>query len=183
MLQEHLVDTPVHHEDTFILSITGSDYSKMHASRLLESTLEGFMLNAPKGVSRIMFLRNILVKPLGLRTSPLGCPVSSLLSEDASNLFADQYPVLSQRVNDTNTFAQVVLGADDKHLKFRACVSAEIIDNDNIEFTLGNRVHCNNLFGRFYMHLINYVHRHYISPTMLRRAVDYVVLQENLNIK
>ena len=177
LLLEHLSDVHVHHEDTFTITISDSNFKNHNAHQLLEVMLEGFLMNTPRGVSKLMMMRNILVKPLGLRTSPLGCPVSSLLSNDTSNLFAGQYPVLDQRINKTDTLAQVVLGANDKHLKFRSCVSVEIINNKQIIFSLGNRVHCKNLFGRFYMSVIDYVHRHYISPTMLRRSVDYVIAQ------
>jgi len=43
---------------------------------------------------------------------------------------------------------------------------------------LGTRVHCKNFFGRFYMAAIDYVHRHYVTPTMLRLAVEYAMVQE-----
>lgn len=57
-----------------------SPFTQAGATALLASVSQGFLHNAPGGVSRLMALRNVLVKPLGLRTSPLGCPVSSLLS-------------------------------------------------------------------------------------------------------
>lgn len=125
-----------------------------------------------------MALRNVLVKPLGLRTSPLGCPVSSLLSPDTSNLFANRYPVLGQSINAADTRAEVILGANDKHLLFRSCVSVEVVDNHHVDVMLGTRVHCKNLFGRFYMSAIDYVHRRYVTPTMLRLAVEYAMVQE-----
>lgn len=131
--------------DTFFLSVTGIDLKGTGASQLLAQVLEGFLLNAPSGVSTLMALRNVLVKPLGLRTSPLGCPVSSLLSPKNDNLFANQYPVLDQDVN--------------------------------AEIALGTRVSCKNLFGRAYMTAIDSVHRRYIAPAILRRAVDYAIVQ------
>ncbi len=136
-------------------------------------------MNAPQGVSRLMMFRNMIVKPLGLRTSPLGCPVSSLLSDDMRNLFANKFPVLDQKIEEDGAMAQVILGADDKHLRFRSCVGVEVTDQHNVKITLGTRVHCKNMFGRFYMLIIDYVHRHYITPTMLRRASDYVISQLN----
>lgn len=177
LLLGHLADKDVHHEDTFLLSIQGFDFKGLTASQLLGMLLDGFLMNAPKGVSRLMMIRNVLVKPLGLRTSPLGCPVSSLLSEDTSNLFADQYPVWEQKVNKEDAQAQVMLGANDKHLQFRSCVGVEVVGQNHIKVTLGTRVHCKNLFGRLYMAVIDYVHRHYITPTMLRQAADYVISQ------
>lgn len=178
LLLEQLADLRVHHQDTFRLRVTGANFGQASATHLLAAVLEGFLLNAPSGVSSLMALRNVLVKPLGLRTSPLGCPVSSLLSPDTSNLFANRYPVLAQNVNGADTRAQVILGANDKHLLFRSCVSVEVVDKHHVDVTLGTRVHCKNLFGRFYMAAIDYVHRHYVTPTMLRLAVEYAMVQE-----
>jgi hypothetical protein len=153
------------------------DFGDFDAARIMELVLEGFLVNAPHGVSRLMMIRNLLVRPLGLRTSPLGCPVSSLLSDDRSNLFAGQYPVLYQSVSADGSIAQVVLGAKDKHLIFRSCVGVEIVGPQHVQIALGTAVKCKNLFGRFYMAAISVVHRKYISPTMMRRAADYLVSQ------
>ncbi|UUZ57171.1 DUF2867 domain-containing protein [Massilia sp. H-1] len=121
-----------------------------------------------------MAFRNVLVKPIGLRTSPLGCPVSSLLSPDTSNLFMpSRFPVLDQSVDAHNLRAQVILGANDKHLVFRSCVGVTIIDGSRVQFTLGTRVRCKNLFGRFYMAAIDRVHRAYVTPMMLSTAVGH----------
>lgn len=177
LLQKQLTGKALHHEDTFLLSLPGLNIQSLKSKELLAFLLEGFLVNAPKNVSRLMMLRNIIVKPLKLRTSPLACPVSSLLSTDTTNLFAEQYPVLDQHVNEANSHAQVILGANDKHLEFRTCISVEILSSDNIKITLGNRVHCKNLFGKFYMFVIDYVHRHYIVPMTLRRATDYLIFQ------
>lgn len=177
LLRQHLNDVHIHHEDTFSLSVVRIDVKETSASKLLAALLEGFLLNAPRGVSRLMAIRNVLVKPLGLRTSPLGCPVSSLLSPRADKMFANQYPVLDQSVNAEDTRAQVILGANDKHLSFRSCVGVEIIGPERVEFTLGTRVACKNLFGKFYMAVVDPVHRQYITPTMLRLAVDYAITQ------
>lgn len=178
LLVHQLSGLPIHHDDTFSLRVEGVNFKGASAAQLLSMVLEGFLLNAPSGVSNLMALRNVLVKPMGLRTSPLGCPVSSLLSPDTSNLFAGRYPVLDQSVDTANRRAQVVLGANDKHLMFRSCVGVEIVDDHHIDVTLGTRVHCKNLFGRFYMAAIDYVHRRYVTPTMLRLAVEYAVVQE-----
>ena len=119
----------------------------------------------------MMAFRNWLVRPLGLRTSPLGCPVSSLLSPDKSNLFAQRFPVLDQETANDNTRVQVLLGANDKHLIFRSCVGVTMLPHGRVQFTLGTRVRCKNAFGRFYMAAINRVHRTYVTPVMLSRAV------------
>jgi len=166
-----------HHNDSFAMMLGAKRFAAMPASEILELILEGFLNNAPRGVSRLMMIRNLLVAPLGLRTSPLGCPVSSLLSADRRNLFAGQYPVLDQSVDDTKGIAQVLLGANDKHLTFRSCVSVEKVEGGDVQLMLGTSVWCKNLFGRFYMAVISQVHRRYISPEMLRRAADYARLK------
>lgn len=178
LLLKQFAEEPFEHGDTFSLTVTSANLRGASASKLLVDVLEGFLLNPPDGVSRLMALRNVLVKPMGLRTSPLGCPVSSLLAPHADNMFAGQYPVMDQLVDPTDARAQVILGANDKHLQFRSCVGVHLINDHQAEITLGTRVRCKNWFGRFYMALINRVHRAYITPTMLRLAVEYALANE-----
>ena len=159
------------HQDTFRLTVRGQGYSRLSAQQLLAEVLEGFLVARPAGVSWLMGLRNVLVRPLKLRTSPLGCPVSSLLSQQQGRLFAGRYPVLDASTDDDDLRSQVVLGADDRHLVFRSCVGVQVVSDSQIDFTLGTRVRYSNLFGRLYMSLIDRVHRGYVTPAMLRNAV------------
>lgn len=179
LLRQHLSPRDTHHKDTFMISVNGMDFGDLKAGQILELLLEGFLNNAPRGVSRLMMIRNVLVRPIGLRTSPLGCPVSSLLSDDRTHLFADRYPVLDQHVAEDGSHAQVVLGAWDKHLIFRSCIGVERVGPNHVNLTLGTAVRCKNLFGHFYMSAISLVHRKYISPTMILRAADYLVSKIN----
>jgi len=175
LLRKELTDRRVHHEDRFTLTLPAASLGPLRgagAAELLAAFLEGFLANRPVGVARLMSLRNVLVRPLKLRTSPLGCPVSSLLSEPTMGVFAGRFPVRSQEVSAR--LAQVILGADDKHLVFRSCVAVEHIDDERVEFSLSTRVACKNLFGRFYMAMISATHRKYIAPAMLEYAVDAV---------
>lgn len=169
LLQEQVPER--HHQDTFRLTVRGRGYSHLSSQQVLAEVLEGFLVARPTGVSWLMRLRNVLVKPLKLRTSPLGCPVSSLLSQQQGRLFAGRYPVLDSRTDDDDMRSQVVLGADDRHLVFRSCVGVQVVSDSQIDFTLGTRVRYSNLFGRLYMSLIDRVHRGYIAPAMLRNAV------------
>lgn len=70
LLRQHIVAGEAHHEDTFMISLKGLEFGDLNAAQILELLLEGFLNNAPQGVSRLMMIRNILVMPLGLRTSP-----------------------------------------------------------------------------------------------------------------
>lgn len=162
-----------HHQDTFVLGLDDAGLDGLSATTLLSALLDGFIANPPPGVTHLMAFRNVLVKPLGLRTSPLGCPVSSLLSTSGGPRFMNRYPVFEQRIDASDTFAQVILGADDKHLRFRSCVSVRIRGPRQIELSLGTRVECTNLFGHAYMAVVDHFHRSYASPTMLRAATEH----------
>ncbi len=175
LLLDQFTDQTFHHEDTFSLTMDLADFDQTNASSLLSAVLDGFLSNPPPSVARMMAFRNFLVRPLGLRTSPLGCPVSSLLSPDKKMLFANRFPVLDQAIDEHNRRAQVVLGANDKHLLFRSCVGVKLLGHSRVEFTLGTRVRCKNVFGRFYMAAINRVHRAYVTPVMLSRAVEHAM--------
>lgn len=164
------------HEDSFEVTLRASSLHGVTAPAVLADVLEGFLLNRPTGVSWLMQLRNVLVKPLRLRTSPLGCPVSSLLSTERCSLFQDKYPVLEQSVDSCGLQAQVLLGADDRHLRFRSCVGVRM-QGDTVHITLATRVQCRNWFGRMYMASIHQVHRRYVSPAMLGMAAEYAVAQ------
>lgn len=174
LLRLQLNDGPVHHQDTFLVSMIDPILSKIGAHGLLAGLLDGFLQNPPSGVSYLMALRNLLVRPLGLRTSPLGCPVSSLLWPQRDNLFDGRFPVHDQLTSTDDQRCQVVLGADDKHLLFRSCIGIALA-GDRIDFTLGTRVRFKNGFGRFYMAMIDHVHRGYIAPAMLRQAIDHLL--------
>lgn len=162
-------------EDLFEVVLDPREDGALPAPALLSAVLQGFLDNRPLGVSRLMALRNGLVKPLGLRTSPLGCPVSSLLAADPALRFDARFPVLDQRIAADGSAAEVLLGADDRHLAFRSVVAVRRHADGRVACALGTRVRTRNPFGRAYMALIRRVHHHYIAPTMLRLAVDHAV--------
>jgi len=174
LLRTQLADA-FDHEDCFTLALDAADVGPASAGTLLEAVLDGFLRNRSTGVTALMRLRNVLVYPLRLRTSPLGCPVSSLLGPCAAQQFAGRFPVLAQDADLFGTRAQVILGADDRHLRFRSCVAVEKAADGGAVVTLATRVQYLNWFGRLYMALIERVHRGYIAPTMLRLAVDHAV--------
>lgn len=157
------------HEDAVAIDIDPAELPERTVSGMLARVLEGFLENRPVAVGRMMQVRNVLVKPLGLRTSSLGCPVSSLLGA-CPQTFAGRFPVLDQRI-DGDARAEVLLGADDRHLQFRSIVGVERLTDGRLRIVLATRVRTRNAFGRAYMALIERTHRHYIAPTMLRMAV------------
>ena len=171
LLRAQLVDRPLHHEDRFTLAVPSHGLPARDAAAWLALVLDGFLARRPRGVSRMMAVRNLLVRPLGLRTSSLGCPVSSLLSTDDGARFAGRFPVHAAEVAADGRRAQVILGADDKHLVFRSCVAVRLRDDGFVEFELSNRIACRNAFGRFYLAVIDWPHRRFIAPAMLAHAI------------
>ncbi|HLT44787.1 MAG TPA: DUF2867 domain-containing protein [Luteimonas sp.] len=169
-----------HHQDLVTLLLPAD--ADRQAQALLADVLEGFLANRPAGVSWLMRLRNVLVRPLRLRRSPLGCPVSSLLSQDRERLFAGRYPVLGQHVSVDRRRAEVLLGADDRHLSFRSCVGVEHT-SEGLRITLGTRVRCRNAFGRAYMAIIEGTHRRYVAPVMLEMAVAHALQRDEAPLR
>jgi len=174
LLWRHLNDGAVHYKDTFQVSVVDCRLAQMGSRALLTGLLEAFLHHPPESVTCLMALRNLAVKPLGLRTSPLGCPVSSLLSPQQENLFAGRFPVRDQQRDGIDQRCQVVLGANDKHLLFRSCVGVAIA-GDRIDITLGTRVRCRNRFGHLYMALVDQVHHRHVGPALLRQAVGQLL--------
>ena len=174
LLCDHLPEGQSH-QDWFEMPLHRDELPALPATTVLAAMLEGFLVTRPAGVAWMMAVRNVLVAPLRLRTSPLGCPVSSLLAVDPPQRFAGRYPVLDQRIDADGRRAQVLLGADDRHLRFRTCVGVERLATGDWRVTMGTRVHCLNTFGRVYMAMIEGVHQGYISPALLRPAGHYAV--------
>jgi hypothetical protein len=168
-----------HHRDLYRVRLHDPALARRGAQALLADLLDAFLQHPAHGVSALMWLRNQLVRPLQLRRSPLGCPVSSLLASEAPERFAGQYPVLAQSNLPGNRDIAVLLGADDRHLRFRSCVCVRIVDHTQVEVVFGTQVHCRNLFGRFYLRTIDAVHRRYVAPTMLRTALQAVLAQQH----
>lgn len=177
LLQQALAGD-VDHEDYTTLTLPPRSIGSRSAAAVLESVLDGFVHNPPPSVGRLMALRNVLVAPLQLRTSPLGCPVSSLLSDAPGERFAQRFPVHAQSRSPDDRSAEVLLGADDRHLRFRSCVRVQLLDDGAAVVALGTRVRTHNHFGRLYMAAINRVHRRHVSPAMLRMAVAHALAPE-----
>ncbi|MCF7221234.1 DUF2867 domain-containing protein [Marilutibacter chinensis] len=163
------------HQDWFALELPSGTMPEADVERIMACMLEGFVCNQAASVTGLMAFRNVLVRPLGLRTSRLGCPASSLLSEGpCRQRFDGRFPVLDVRREESGRWVEVLLGADDRHLSFRSCVRVERMTDGTTRFGLGTRVRPTNLFGRLYIAMITRTHRRHVAPTMLRSAVAHV---------
>lgn len=182
LLSRQFLGKVIDHQDHFSVLLRNNQITNLKSTELLTRLLASFVESPSGGVSLLMKMRNVLVKPFGLRTSPLGCPVSSLLSEEKQQTFARQFPVLDERISDDSKQSQVILGADDKHLSFRSCVMVDKLDDGSIRFSLSTRVVCRNLFGRIYLALIERVHLSYVAPKMLSTAIHAMLAKEYLHV-
>jgi hypothetical protein len=102
------------------------------------------VLHGPRWIDALTRLRNILVKPFGLKTSGEGA--------SAPHGMIGLFPVLSE------TPERLIAGFDDYHLDFRVVVdvAGEAAER---RVTLTTLVRTNNLLGRIYLTLIVPFHK------------------------
>jgi len=113
------------------------------------------LLKSPGWVNALGKLRDILVKPFGLKTE------NDIKTEQAGNHEFDFAPVI-YRSNE-----EIVMGMNDKHLYFRLSV-LKIVHQSGSQVFLTTIVRFNNVGGRIYFALIRLFHG-LIVRTMLRR--------------
>jgi hypothetical protein len=171
LLQRQFAGETVQHSDAFELLFRPVD-KQATPKQLLAAVLHGFVDNRPPIATALMRLRNTLVRPLRLRTSSLACPVSSLLGKECDNMF-DDFPVFDSVADESR--AEVVLGADDRHVRFRTAVSVAKVGNGQTRLSMSTKLITLNAFGRFYLAAIDVPHRKLISPQIMRFAVAHLI--------
>ncbi|MBI5265382.1 MAG: DUF2867 domain-containing protein [Bradyrhizobium sp.] len=112
------------------------------------------MLMGPRWIGALMRLRNIIVAPLGLKTSGEQGPSPGGL--------IGMFPVVSE------TPERVVAGFNDVHLDFRVVVDVAPIEGGR-QVTATTLVLTHNPFGRTYLALVLPFHRR-IVRSMLRQV-------------
>lgn len=114
------------------------------------------LLKAPAWVNALGTLRDLLLKPFGLKTA------SDIKREESGNRSEfDFAPILYQ------SDKEIVMGMNDKHLYFRLSVLKNT-HRENSEVFLTTIVRFNNLGGRIYFTLIRLFHG-LIVRNMLKR--------------
>ena len=108
----------------------------------------------PRWVEALLNLRNLIVAPLGLKTSGDG--------EPSSGGVIGLFPVLSE------TPERLVAGFDDSHLDFRVVVDV-VSAGSGQQVTATTLVLTHNPLGRIYLAVILPFHR-LIAPTLLRQV-------------
>ncbi|MGY3147919.1 hypothetical protein ACVWYQ_004918 [Bradyrhizobium sp. USDA 3397] len=116
------------------------------------------VLNGPRWIDALLRLRNILVRPFGLKTSGEGAP--------APRGMIGLFPVLSE------TPEQLVAGFDDSHLDFRIVIDVSG-DAASRQVTSTTLVRTHNRLGRTYLALIMPFHK-LVVRNMMGRIVESV---------
>ncbi|MGY3032201.1 hypothetical protein ACVIIV_001371 [Bradyrhizobium sp. USDA 4354] len=116
------------------------------------------VLNGPRWIDALLRLRNVLVRPFGLKTSGEGVP--------APGGMIGLFPVLSE------TPERLVAGFDDSHLDFRVVVdvSGNAASRHVTSTTL---VRTHNLLGSTYLTIIMPFHK-LVVRNMMGRIVEPV---------
>ncbi len=133
--------------DAFCIEIGDRDLDARRAA-------ERMMARQPRWAEALLSLRNLLVAPLGLKTSGAGPGVP----RDMIGIF----PVVSQTPN------RLVAGFNDRHLDFRVVVDVSA-PGDIRQVTATTVVKTHNRLGRAYLALIMPFHR-LIVPALLRQV-------------
>ena len=113
--------------------------------------------SAPWWVDALMTLRNAVVKCFGLKTGDMS-------KEEAMRRFSLSNPDLGGFKIYEHSDCEVILGADDKHLDFRASL---LLERDSRRMILTTVVRLNNWLGRAYFVPVSFFHP-IIVKAMLR---------------
>lgn len=133
--------------DAYRVVVDGSAVSARRAA-------EKIFAPGPWWAKTLLALRNILVRPFGLKTSAEGEPAPSGM--------VGMFPVVSE------TSDRLVAGLNDNHLDFRVVVDVAPCDCGQ-EITATTLVKTHNWLGRIYLAIVLLFHR-LIVRNMLQRA-------------
>lgn len=111
----------------------------------------------PKWVQFLFIIRQFLVKCIGLKPLPRQEPIAGVQTGSTIGFFT-VYTIENQ---------EIILGADDSHLNFRAVITDTREPQYNIKVTTLVQYHNNK--GRYYMALIKPFHR-LVVKNMVRQA-------------
>jgi len=113
----------------------------------------------PKWAQGLIWLRNLIVGPFGLKTGNDGMHVPSIVDPD--NLQIGD-TILVFRI-ETITKNEIILGEDDRHLDFRISI---FVGPDG--YYLTTWVHRHNLFGKIYLAVIMPFHKLIVADAVRR---------------
>jgi hypothetical protein len=139
----------IHYIDSFCIEIENTkNYSVDYLLALLFSSSPGW-------IKKLSKLRNILVKPFGLRTGALPEPKTS----DTSLQYNIGERAVFFSVIDRSE-SEIVMAEDDKHLYFRASLFVEKVSDQNYaKVYLTTLVQFHNIGGKLYFTPVKPFHK------------------------
>lgn len=135
--------------DRYVLTTDGLALTAIGAA-------ERVLGRTPRWVGWLMLLRNLAVRPFGLKTGV----ERDVLPEGRVGIF----PLISQAPG------RIVLGLDDRHLDFRLLVEVNDLGAGRQEVAASTIVKTHNLLGRTYLAVVKPFHR-IIVPAMLAQVL------------
>jgi hypothetical protein len=141
---------PLDYADAFCVRLSeGSDLSMTELAYNIFGKVELY----PVYVRFLLWLRDFLVKPLGLHTA------DELDEIEDKSEWLGFFRIYQCSENE------IILGADDKHLDLRVSFLRTVSDNKTF-LTVSTFVRLNNLLGKIYFGVIKYFHRIIVPDTM-----------------
>lgn len=137
----------------------------------VEDVVKTFFSTFSGWVNRLMHVRNILVKPFGLKSDE-----STIVKNDYKNFRGVKGETIDFFQVFDRTTDEVMLGADDKHLDARLSFILKK-NNDKYSIILTTTVHYNNMLGRIYFIPVKPFHK-IIIKSCLKKTVERLKTSE-----
>jgi len=153
-----------------IHALPSADFSDAFAIDVQDATLDApaaarqAFAGQPGWIGNLLALRNMLVRPFGLKTGA----DASLPNSRRVGIF----PLVS------STPERVVLGFDDAHLNFRIVVDVKALNETTRRVTATTLVHRNNMLGRVYLASVMPFHKVIVPTTLARLSLTHPVTDQ-----
>jgi hypothetical protein len=149
-------------------SIDFADAFKCHPSenqpQSIDSVTRAIFSTMPGWIAELLELRNIIVRPLGLKTSVDSNSIDNKQGELKPGGIVGVFEVIECREDE------ILLGEDDKHLNYRVSVQLKY-EEERCWIIVSTVVQFNNWLGRAYFVPVKPVHK-IIVPAMMRYGLE-----------
>ena len=130
----------------------------------IDSVTRAIFLTMPQWVAQLLELRNVIVRPFGLKTSIDAVPSNSQ-EELQPGTAVGAFEILDRRQNE-----EIMLGEDDKHLDYRVSIQLERKEK-RCWVVVSTVVKFNNWLGQAYFVPVRPVHK-IVVPAMMRYGLE-----------
>jgi hypothetical protein len=131
----------------------------------IDAVTRSIFLTMPEWIAQLLKLRNVIVRPFGLRTSIEALPSSNPEEPLQPGMAVGVFEVLDRQDNE-----QIMLGEDDRHLDYRISIQFERGEKD-CWVVVSTTVKFNNWLGRAYFIPVKLVHK-IIVPVLMKQGLE-----------